>query len=63
MLPAEIFHRYSGFSFLQNAHDLALRKLRLLHGKLSYLYFATSSLFFIGTILREGYRLFIANNE
>src|SRR6185503_13166852 len=55
VLAAQIFHRHSGFGFLQDIHDLALRKLRLLHGTLSWLYFAMTCLLFTGTILREGY--------
>ncbi len=56
ILAAEIFHRHSRFGFLQDIHNLALRKLRLLYGNLSDLYFAMSCLLFPGTILREGYR-------
>jgi len=54
-LAAQIFHLYSDFRFLQDLHDLTFRKLRLLHGKRSWLYFATSCLLFPGTILREAY--------
>jgi hypothetical protein len=57
VLTAQIFHRYPSFRFLQDIHDLALRKLRLLHGNLSDLYFAMTCLLFPGTILREGYRV------
>jgi hypothetical protein len=55
VLVAQIFHRHAGFRCLQDIHDMAFRKSRLLHDKFSWLYFAPTCLLFPGTILREGY--------
>ena len=59
MLAAQLFHRHSGFRFLQETYDLAFRKLRLLHVDLSRLYCATCAMSFpliSGTILGDAYR-------
>src|SRR5512146_131458 len=55
MLADQFFQGHTGFCFLEDIHNLAFRKLRLLHGYGSWLYFAMSYLLLSGMILREAY--------